>query len=113
MGSSKTKNKAFKQKREERYISVIDDWCPCFPDNKVLLFISIQEYLPYPRSSHATYFVDVKAWGMDDTGVMMEYQTDDRAFAEGRYQFWKTHIYDKVPDGVDQMWFYEHGFVPA
>lgn len=108
--------KQFKERTEHRMVKVTDDWFPCYPNGEIDLSITLRSYKPYPGAGekHTVYCVKIAAWGLDDTGVELEFSIEDgRGYAEGRYAFWKKHIFDKVPDGIDMMWFYEHGFVPA
>ena len=95
-------------------VKVVDNWYPCYPNNEVCLSIVLRSYKPYPKAGDdkTIYYVKVMAWGMDDTGVELEFD-GSRGCVESRYSFWKEHIFDKVPDGIDIKWFYEHGFVPA
>ena len=111
--------KQFKERTESRTIEVTDDWCN-YPDNKVKLSIILRGIKPYPKAGEdkRKYYVRVMAWGMDDFGVTMDYEstiTGDfgRQYAEGVYDFWKEYIYDRVPEGVNREWFYEHGFLHA
>ena len=53
------------------------------------------------------------AWGADDTGVEIEYTSRELAMVNGMYDHWKKYIYDKVPNGVNRTWFFEHGFYRA
>lgn len=105
--------KQFKESTERRMVKVVDEWSPCYPNNEVQLSIVLRGIKPYPKASEdkMTYYVKVTAWGMDDFGVELEYKiVGQRAIAEGRYDFWKHYIFDRVPDGIDKEWFYEHGF---
>ena len=89
---------------ESRMVTVTDDWCPCFPDNQVCL--SIRAY----KGCGRTYYVRVSAFGADDMGVALYYTSSSPEYVYGLYKHWKQWIYDRVPDGVDVGWFYEHGF---
>lgn len=101
------------QKEEERMIEVTDNWYPCFDGNKIFLKIYLSwssERSGYPAGGS----VRMIATGADDTYVKMEYVSDGEYSLhclEDRYSHWKKHIFDKVPNGVDKKWFYEHGFV--
>lgn len=111
-----SKKKQFKQKREERMVQVTDDWYPCYPNNEVCLSICLGELKPYLKApeNKRIYTVHLSAWGMDDTGMELDYNSPGhRGCAESVYNLWKKNIFDKVPDGVDRQWFYEHGFWDA
>lgn len=109
-------NKQFKSKSEHRMIKVIDDWYPCYPEKKIRITIALQVDKPYAKAPEDKwmYYVIISAQGIDDTGVKLEHiSLGHRESAEFVYNFWKEHIFDKVSDGVDMMWFYEHGFLPV
>jgi hypothetical protein len=99
-------------RKESRMIEVTDDWYPCHDGNKVQLSILLQEY-KLSKSKPPTYNVKVMAWGADDTGMELEYETTFLELATSRYNTWKHYIYNRVPNGIDKEWFYEHGFINA
>lgn len=108
-----SKNKQFKEKKEQRMVRVIDDWHPCFPNNEISLSISLSLLKPYSKAplDKALYTVHLSAWGKDDTGMELNYiSPGNMGCAEKVYNMWKEHIFDKVPDGTDMKWFEEHGF---
>ena len=83
-----------------------DDWYPCFEGNK----IRVSLFLTNTRDHK---FVRICAWGADDFGVELDYHGRDFDSLVYHYNFWKEHLFDKIPDNVDVMWFYEHGFYNA
>lgn len=126
-------------KKKERYVTVTDDWYPCYEGNKVRLNIHIVR----PKNKKhigILGYVAVQAWGMDDTGVDKEFSVrydgvkytefeyghnnknekineyvDDtntiyKQHLEEVYRAWKKDIFDCVPDGVNRQWFLENGF---
>lgn len=95
---------------ETRMITVTDDWCPCYPDDKVKLNIIVRR-----KAGHKdAYVVVINAWGMDDTGVELVYEAGNNSDgAYDIYEHWKEYLYDRIPDGVDREWFFEHGFYSA
>lgn len=101
------------RKEETRMIEVTDNWYPCFDGNKIELKIYLHwgsKRQHYPESG----IVKIIAMGADDTYVEMEYTSDGEYSLhrlEDRYSHWKRHIFDKVPNGVNKKWFYEHGFM--
>jgi len=96
------------QFRVDRMVTVTDDWYPNYPDNKVKLSI----FLSYkPRIDH--YLVRMCVWGADDTGMELDFTSRDYDTLKYHYDIWKKHVFDKVPDGVNMQWFFEHGFYPA
>lgn len=103
------------RKEESRMIEVTDNWWPCFPGNKIELRI----YLYWENESEnvpSKGAVRMIATGADDTYVEMEYEEEgvySLHSLEFRYSHWKKYIFDKVPDGVNKQWFYEHGFNPS
>lgn len=88
---------------ETRMITVTDDWYPCFDNNTICLSISIHKI-------GKEYRVTLSAFGKDDFGVCMKHASENCGYEHGLYKHWKKYIYDRVPDGVDVNWFYEHGF---
>ena len=89
-----------------RMVRVTDDWNPCFEGNTVQMTLK--------RSAFAgAHICKLSVWGADDKGVELEFRTTNELLAIDVYELWKTHIFDKVPDGVDKIWFFEHGFLPA
>lgn len=99
--------KSSKYPKETKMITVTDDgwvWHPCYPNNQVKVGISANCY-------GNNRYVKVNAWGMDDFGVEIAYSCyDDEHLIEMYYHF-KHYIYDKITDGTNLEWFYEHGFV--
>ena len=87
-----------------RDVVVTDDWYPCFPDNKVHMYISAY------KGSGKEYVVRIGVFGMDDFGIALSYNSKYPEEIYGLYNHWKKWIFDRVPDGVDVTWFYEHGF---
>ena len=96
----------FKARKECRMVKVTDDWYPCFDDSSVKLSIMTQSF-------GDMYYCKIMAWGADDTGVEIEYTSQELAMVNGIYDHWKRYIYDKVPNGVNRTWFFEHGFYRA
>lgn len=96
----------FQSRKEHRMVKVTDDWYPCFDDSTVKLTIMTQRF-------GDRYYCKIMAWGADDTGVEIEYVSRELAMVNGMYDHWKEYIYDKVPNGVDRIWFFEHGFYRA
>ena len=90
----------------KRMVRVTDDWSPCYYGGQVKMTLSRTVFA-------GTYICKLSVWGADDKGVELEYGTTSELIAIQVYELWKTHIFDKVPDGVDKTWFFEHGFLPA
>lgn len=90
--------------KASRDVVVTDDWYPCFPDNKVHVYISAC------KGSGKEYMVRIGVFGADDFGIAMMYRSKYPEEIYGLYNHWKKWIFDRVPDGVDVGWFYEHGF---
>lgn len=97
--------KEFKRKREERMVKVTDDWNPCYDDGMVKLSIS--------QNFFQEYYCIISVWGMDDTGMEMQYSSPYPECVDAMYERWKKYIFDRVPDNVNKEWFLEHGFYPA
>lgn len=94
--------------RIDKMITVTDDWCPCFEGNKVKLSIFIQN-----NSKLNYHFVRICVWGADDLGMELDYHSTNFDNLKYHYNIWKEHIFDKVPENVNRLWFFEHGFYPA
>lgn len=95
--------------RESKMITVTDGdnvWTPCYPGNQVKVGIS---------ACHGgdRFYIKVHAWGADDFGVEIYYECYGPGHLTKMYKHFKHYIYDKITDGVNLEWFYEHGFVRA
>lgn len=86
---------------KERFITVTDDWYPCYPEQKIQLSLTMYRY--------PVYIIRLTAFGMDDTGVEIVYTETRGKTAEKLYNELKA-IYDSIPDGIDMQWFFDHGF---
>ena len=73
---------------------------------KLSIFLSFNKNLNY-------HFVRICAWGEDDFGLEMDYEDENYENLVAKYHEWKENIFDKVPKGINQEWFFEHGFYPA
>lgn len=91
---------------KERFITVTDDWYPCYPNQRVVLNLSF--YKLY-KMCKTRYIIKLTAFGMDDTGVEIEHTTKNKKVAIGLYQELEN-MYNAIPDGVDMQWFFAHGF---
>lgn len=88
-----------------RSIVVTDDWYPCFEDNRVVIALRTLR-------DGKNFRVRFSAYGADDFAVAMEHRTDSPEYAYSLFKWWKKWIFDRIPDGIDVEWFYEHGFYP-
>ena len=97
----------FNQKRIDKFITVTDDWYPCFKGNtvKVSLFLT---YVP----ENNYHFVRIMAWGNDDYGLTLDYNSEDYNRLLEKYDEFKLTLYDKAKDGINKEWFYKRGFEP-
>ena len=84
-------------------ITVTDNWYPCFEDNQVCASLSLHK-------SGKEYAVLFSVFGADDFGVCMKFRSTSCEQSHYVYRSWKRFILDRIPDGVDVEWFYEHGF---
>lgn len=136
--SNKNKSRVARYIHDEKYITVTDDWYPCYNDNKVKLKIHLICYCP-PTSDGYTGSVSLQAWGADDTYVSKDFYVryDGAKYNEfedvhGKpelvnqyiddtnatyidnlklmYMTWKRDIFDNIPNGVNRKWFLENGF---
>jgi len=98
------------QFRVDRMVTVTDDWYPNFKDNQIKLSLFLS-YINQP--DYHIQFVRICVWGADNFGLELDYTGLSYEDLLYHYDLWKEHIFDKVPDGVNQQWFYEHGFYPA
>lgn len=93
--------------RETKMVTVTDDssvWHPCYPNNQVIVGISAFCF-------EDKFYIKVNAWGADDFGVEIEYNCYNEIHLIQMYDHFKHYVYDKIVDGVNLKWFYEHGFV--
>lgn len=103
----KKKEKTGVIKKESKFVTVTDAqyiWGPCYPNNQVEVSICITFF-------NNRHYGKIVASGMDDFGVEIEFTAYDREHLFGLYDHFKYYIYDKIIDGVNLEWFYEHGFL--
>lgn len=86
-----------------RDVVVTDDWYPCFDGNRVHMCLNMFK-------SGKDYRVIFSVFGEDDFGVCMHFNSTSMDQARYIFNSWKKYIFDRVPDGVNVTWFYEHGF---
>lgn len=104
MGGKIKKSKAATIDLHEcRWITVTDDWHSCFVDNTI--GVSLHMFV-----SGKEYRVIFSAFGNDDFGVCMKFNSTSCEQAHSIFKHWKRFIFDRIPDGVNVEWFYEHGF---
>lgn len=87
---------------KERFITVTDDWYPCYEGNKVKLRLTLTSFLN-------KYYVKFAAWGADDTAYEVEYEFSTLELAKKKYQE-LIYEYEIVPDNIDKYWFIDRGF---
>lgn len=103
----KKKEKTGVIKKESKFVTVTDPqyiWGPCYPNNQVEVSICIMFF-------NNRHYGKIVARGMDDFGVEIEFTAYGREYLLGLYNHFKYYIYDKIADGVNLEWFYEHGFL--
>ena len=88
----------------KRFVKVTDDWYPCINQNQIEVYMLLI-YTPDDRG-----FVRISAWGKDDFGLAMDYESKNYYDLVAKYNEWKQNIFDKVNDGIDKEWFYNRGF---
>lgn len=105
-------------KEESKMVKVTDDWYPNFDDNQIMVSIRTMYHDDIPANDECPYDIPAGGWvkvfacGADDTGVELERSGKfSQRYFEYIYHFWKEHIFDKIPDGINRQWFYEHGFL--
>lgn len=90
-------------KRIERYITVTDDWYPCYEGNKVRLSLSLNQW-------KNEYYIKIAAWGNDDYGLEIEYDGyKNIEDARKKYDV-LIPIFNSIPDGVSKYWFINRGW---
>ena len=105
------KEKKFKPQILQRMVTVTDDWYPCFEGNQIRLSIMMNHC---KRNNKDVYWVRICAWGADDFGLELDYDAGPHFdMAQSIFQQWKEKVYDVIPDGVNQDWFYDHCFYRA
>ena len=63
---------------KERYITVTDNWYPCYEGNKVRVELSLTPFLN-------KYYVSLAAWGADDTAYTKDFEYATEAEAKWQY----------------------------
>lgn len=86
----------------KRFITVEDDWYPCYEGNKVKLHLMM---FPYDKK----FYVKLGAWGADDTGYEIVFEYYDFEPAYWQYNLFST-FFDAIPDGITKQWFIDRGF---
>jgi hypothetical protein len=87
----------------ERFITVEDDWYPCYDGNKVKLNLMMFSY-------DKKYYIKLTAWGADDTAYEQEFEYDNYEEANSKYDS-LIPVYETIPDGITKEWFIDRGFV--
>ena len=87
---------------KERYITVTDDWYPCYEGNRVRLRLSFGEFL-------GEWHVRLAAWGADDTAYVKDFDTANRQEAIDKFLDFES-AYNLIPDNIDKDWFIDRGF---
>ena len=83
---------------KERFITVTDNWFPCYEGNKVKLSLSLNQW-------QDEYYVKIAAWGNDDYGLEVVYgEYKDINEARKKYDS-LIPIFNAIPDGIDKHWF--------
>ena len=89
--------------RKERYITVIDNWYPCFEGNKIRLSLSLNQWKD-------EYYVKIAAWGSDDYGLEVVYdEYKNIEDARDKYNA-LIPIFNSIPDGVNKYCFINRGW---
>ena len=87
---------------KERYITVTDNWYPCYEGNKVRVELSLTPFLN-------KYYVSLVAWGADDTAYTKDFEYATEAEAKWQYNE-LISTYNIIPNGINKDWFIDHGF---
>jgi hypothetical protein len=87
---------------KERYITVTDNWYPCYEGNKVRLRLTLTPF-------HNKYYVRLAAWGADDTAYVKDFEYADKAQANRQYEE-LIPVYNNIPDGINKDWFIDRDF---
>ena len=93
----------FNSNQIEKFITVTDDWYPCYKNNQVEMILTMN----YSKNYH---FVRICVWGADDFALEMDYEDTNYEKLVSKYNEWKENIFDKTGDGVNQDYFYNLGF---
>ena len=89
--------------RKERYITVTDDWHPCYEGNRVRLSLSLNQWKD-------EYYVKIAAWGNDDYGLEVVYDKyKNIKDARDKYDA-LIPIFDSIPNGINKYWFINRGW---
>ena len=89
--------------QDERYITVTDNWYPCYKGHKVKLSIGLYFF--------KNYYIKLSAWGADDFGLEIEENFQNESDAMMRYKELEPY-FRSIPDGVNKRWFRQQGFRP-
>ena len=84
-----------------RMLPVTDNWHPCYEGNTVRLRLSLNYY--------NGFYVRLSAWGADDFGLDLDRYADTEEEALNLYKEMEN-LFDSIPDGVEQDYFYNLGF---
>ena len=86
----------------ERYITVTDNWYPCYEGNKVRVELSLTLFFN-------KYYVSLSAWGADDTAYTKDFEYTTETEAKWKYNE-LISTYNIIPDRINKDWFIDHGF---
>jgi len=87
----------------ERYITVTDDWYPCYKGHKVKLSLALCFF--------KNYYIKLSVWGADDFGLEIEENFQNESEAMIRYEELEPY-FRSIPNGKNKQWFREQGFKP-
>lgn len=87
----------------KRFITVTDNWFPCYEGNKVRLSLSFNQW-------QDEYYVKIAVWGSDDYGLEIVYdEYKNIEDARDKYNA-LIPIFNSIPDGVSKSWFINRGW---
>ncbi len=89
--------------KKERYITVTDDWFPCYEGNKVKLILSLNQW-------RDEYYVKIAAWGNDDYGLEIVYDGYNNPDDARKKYDTLIPMFNNIPDSLDKDWFINKGF---
>jgi len=97
--------KEYSEKSLSKFVTVPEDWYPCYPGNQVKVRLWCVNALK------GQFLWGVAVWGADDFGMQIEFEFSEENFEEKFNE--AKEFYDLVFDGVTKKELKEIGFVPV
>ena len=96
----------------EKFVKTTDNWYPNFPNKKVRIRLFFTNYYSDIFNKWIRY-IRCCVWGNDDFGLEKDFECFSKEELINKFWEVKSEIYDKIPNIVNQKYFYNLGFINA